>query len=292
MEAFQERGDRGGAELNQITIAVCETARVGLDWGDGDYARTAALLAPAAEVLVDAAGVVAGDRVLDVACGTGNAALIAAARGAAVTGVDESARLLELAAERARAAGAEARFLTGRAEALPVEDAAFDVVLSSFGVIFAEEPARAAGEMVRAARPGGVIALTSWRPEGPIRVASELMRQAFPEPSEPFARWGDPDWVAQILIAAGAGEVRVEDAAIAFRDASPEAWLAEQVEHHPAWRQARRALGPEAWAPVHEGMIAALVESNEDPGAFLTTSRYLVVRAPVLTRPRGAGAPP
>ena len=147
-------GDRSGAELNQITTAFWETAPVDLDWGDGDYARTAALLAPAAEVLVDAAGVAPGARVLDVACGTGTAALIAAARGGRVTGVDASPGLVELAAERSRAAGAEGRFVTGRAEALPVDDGAFDVVLSSFGVIFAEDPARAAGEMVRAARPG------------------------------------------------------------------------------------------------------------------------------------------
>ena len=284
--------DRGGAELNRITIPVWETARVGLDWGDGDYARTAALLAPAAEVLVDAAGVAAADRVLDVGCGTGNAGLVAAARGGRVTGVDESPGLVELAAARARAEGADARFVVGRAEALPVEDSAFDVVLSSFGVIFAEAAPRAAAEMVRAARPGGVVALTSWRPEGPIRAVSGLMRGAFPQPSGAPARWGDPDWVAPLLIAAGAEDVRIEDADIAFRDASPEAWLAEQEEHHPVWRWASRELGPDAWAPLREEMIAALAEGNEDPGAFLTTSRYLVVRATTLTRPRGAGARP
>ena len=263
-----------------------------LDWGDGDYARTAAELAPAAEVLVDAAGAGPGARVLDVACGTGNAALAAAARGANVTGVDASPGLVELAAGRARAAGADARFVVGRAEALPVEDAAFDVVLSSFGVIFADDAQRAAAELVRAARPGGIVALTSWRPEGPIRAVSALMRGAFPQPSGAPARWGDPDWVAQLLIAAGADEVRVEDRDLAIRDASPEAWLAEQEEHHPVWRWARRTLGAEAWAPLREGMVAALAEGNEDPGAFLTTSRYLVVRAPVLTRPRGAGGRP
>ena len=165
---------------------------MGLDWGDGDYARTAAQLAPAAEVLVNAAGVAAGDRVLDVGCGTGNAALIAAARGGRVTGVDESPGLVELAAAQARAAGADARFVVGRAEALPVEDAAFDVVLSSFGVIFAEDAPRAAAEMVRAARPGGVVALTSWRPEGPIRAVSGLMRDAFPQPSGRSRTLGRP----------------------------------------------------------------------------------------------------
>jgi ubiquinone/menaquinone biosynthesis C-methylase UbiE len=99
---------------------------VGLDWGDGEYARTAAALAPAAEVLADAAGVGPGARALDVACGIGSAALAAAARGARVTGVDASPGLVELAAARARAAGADARFVVGRAEALPEGDAAFE----------------------------------------------------------------------------------------------------------------------------------------------------------------------
>ena len=108
------------------------------------------------------------------------------------------------------------------------------------------------------------------------------MRGAFPEPSGAPARWGDPDWVAQLLIARG-GRRRPDRGRARSPSAptSPEAWLAEQEEHHPAWRWASRTLGPEAWAPVREGMIAALAEGNEDPGAFLTTSRYLVVRAPV-----------
>ncbi len=318
-----EAGDR---ELNQIPLLVWETPGVGLDWGEGDYARTAAVLAPAAEALVDAAGVGPGTRVLDVACGTGNAALAAAARGGRVTGIDASPRLVELASERARAAGADARFVVGQAEALPVEDAAFDAVLSSFGVIFADDAATAAAELVRATRTGGLVALTSWRPEGPIHAVGELLRGAFPEPPGTPARWGDQDWVAGLLIGAGADEVRVEGATqtpasdrllgglaaaappapvdplplstdtgwgeIVVRGDSPEAWMAEQEEHHPAWRWGRLTLGADAWAPLRERMVAALAEGNEDPGAFLTTSRYLVVRAAVLNRARGAGGPP
>lgn len=274
-----------------MPVLFWKTAGVGPDWGDGDYARTAAVLAPAAEVLVDAAGVGPGARVLDVACGTGNAALVAAARGGRVTGVDASPLLVEMAAERARSAGADATFVVGEAEALPVEDAGFDVVLSSFGVIFAGDASQAAAELVRATRPGGVIALTSWRPEGPIQAVGALIRNAFPAAVGAPARWGEPAWVAELLIAAGADDVRVEEREIAVRGESPEAWLAEQEEHHPVWRWASRTLGADAWEPLHGMMVAELAEGNEDPGAFLTTARYLVVRAPVPTRPRGAGGP-
>ena len=238
-------GDRSGAELNQITTAVWETAPVDLDWGDGDYARTAALLAPAAEVLVDAAGVAPGARVLDVACGTGTAALIAAARGGRVTGVDASPGLVELAAERSRAAGAEARFVTGRAESLPVDDARVR-----------RRPELLRGDL-RGGRPRGRRARWCAPPGRGRRRAHELAARrarsarcrrscAARSPSRRAIppRWGDPDWVAPLLIAAGADEVRVEDGEIAFRDASPEAWLAEQEEHHPVWRWARRDARP------------------------------------------------
>ena len=151
-----------------------------LDWGDGDYALIAAALAPTAEVLVDAAEVAAGQEVADIACGTGNVALAAAARGAAATGVDGSAPLVEQARRRAAAAGLAARFLQGDAGSLPLLDGAFDAAVSAFGVIFAPDPARALAEMVRVTRPGGVVALTSWASEGPICEAGGALRDALP----------------------------------------------------------------------------------------------------------------
>lgn len=249
-----------------------------LDWGDGDYARTAALLAPTAEVLLDAVAPGPGMTLLDVACGTGNVALAAAARGAVVTGVDASPRLVEAARARAAREGADARFLVGDAGALPTPDAAFDATVSAFGVIFADDPAAAAGEMLRATRPGGCVALTSWRASGPIFAAGRILRESLPAGEGPPARWDDPAWVRALLEAQGTRDVRIEEEAIAFTAASPESWLAEQEEHHPAWRGARAARGA-GWAAPRGRMLAALEEGNEDPAAFRATSEYLVVVA-------------
>src|SRR6185437_892096 len=118
-----------------------------VDWDAGCYERTAAELEPVARVVVDAAAPGPSDRVLDLACGTGNAALLAAARGAPVTGVDAAPRLLAVARERALAQNADVDFRQGDLLALPVNDDAADVVLSVFGLIFAPDPARALQEV-------------------------------------------------------------------------------------------------------------------------------------------------
>lgn len=251
-----------------------------LDWGDGDYARTARTLEPAARVLVDAAGVGPGARVLDVGCGTGNAVLEAAARGARVVGVDPAPALVQLARERAVRAGADAQLLVGDAGDPPGEPGAFDVVLSVFAVIFAPDAERAAAGLLRAARPGGRVALTSWLPEGPIHDLGRLLWTALGLASSGSApRWGEDDWVRELLRRHGAGAVDVREEALPFAAASPEAWLAEQEEHHPVWRWGRRRLGEERWARLRDESLARLREGNEDPAAFRTTSRYLVVVA-------------
>src|SRR5215217_3635803 len=123
------------------------------DWGVGRYEDTAAQLEPAARVVVDYAAPTAGEHVVDVGCGTGNAALLAAERGARVTGVDPSARLLEVASERAVARDLKAQFVEGEAAGLPIADGDADVVLSVFGVIFASDPRGAVAEMVRVTAP-------------------------------------------------------------------------------------------------------------------------------------------
>jgi SAM-dependent methyltransferase len=252
---------------------------VELDWGDGDYAVIAAALAPTAEVLLDAAAVGAGQAVADIACGTGNVAVAAAARGAHATGVDASSRLVEQARRRAAAAGLAARFLQSAAGTLPLPDAAFDATLSAFGVIFAPDPSRALAEMVRVTRPGGVVALSSWASEGPICEAGRVMREALPAGGGgPPPRWDDVAWVEEMLERAGGRGARTVSARIAFTAGSPHAWLDEQVAHHPAWYWGRRELA-EAWEPVRARMLAALEGGNEDPAAFRATSVYLVTVA-------------
>ena len=249
-----------------------------IDWGDGDYARTARVLAPAADALLDAAGITVGQRVLDVACGTGNATLAAASRGAVATGLDAAERLVAEAQERADAAGLSASFIVQDAEHLPVADGAFDATLSVFGVIFAE-PEAAIGEMFRVTSPTGLVGLTVWRDEGAVAAAGKILREVLPVELEDVPRWEDLGWIEGLLLGAGARVMEVSAGTVVMEAESPEAWFAEQEEYHPVWRALRRELGEEAWADVRTRSVAALTEGNEDPGAFRATSPYRIVIA-------------
>src|SRR3954462_3598657 len=128
-------------------------------WGLGDYPRMAERLMPAAHTALDLAKVTAADRVLDVACGTGNAAVLATGRGAQAVGVDFEPALLELA----RARGS-AHFIEGDVESLPFDDGEFTVVVSLFGVMYAPDHERAAAELKRVTAPGGRIVIAAWTP--------------------------------------------------------------------------------------------------------------------------------
>ncbi|MBJ7329445.1 MAG: class I SAM-dependent methyltransferase [Solirubrobacteraceae bacterium] len=256
-----------------------------LDWSDGDYAITAAALAPATERVLDVAGVTAGDRLLDVACGTGNAALAAVRRGATATGVDAAIGLLELARGRASLEGVDAEFLGGDFHALPVAEATFDVAVSVFGVIFAGDPAAAIGEMLRATRPDGVIAFSSWLNGGAVDAAGGILRDAInehlpvPESSVRPGHWQDEEWIHALLAEQGAREITLAHDEIQFTAVSPEAWFADQEEHHPVWRFGARTLFDSVWDDVRRRSLDVLHEHNEDPEAFRGTSRYVIARA-------------
>jgi ubiquinone/menaquinone biosynthesis C-methylase UbiE len=153
-------------------------------------------------VLVRAAGVGAGDRVLDVAAGSGNAALVAARTGADVVASDLTPELLEHGRRHAEEIGVELRWEIADAEALPYPDGSFDTVLSCVGVMFAPHHQRAADELVRVCRPGGTIALISWTPAGFIGQMFATMKPYAPPPppgAQPPPLWGDPDHVAALL---------------------------------------------------------------------------------------------
>jgi SAM-dependent methyltransferase len=145
---------------------VAVKARQQKTWSSGDFAVIGTTLQIVGETLCEAADLVAGDRVLDVACGNGNATLAAARRFCKTTGLDYVPALLARAGERAQAERLAIDFVEGDAEDLPFESASFDAVLSTFGVMFTANQSRAAAELVRVCRPGGTIALASWTPEG------------------------------------------------------------------------------------------------------------------------------
>jgi SAM-dependent methyltransferase len=135
-------------------------------WSSGDYTRVAGLIVPVAERLVDEADLHAGWRVLDVATGSGNAAIAAARIGCTAVGIDYVPALLQRGRERAAAEGLDVELLPADAEELPFPDGAFDAVTSVFGSMFAPDHARTAAELLRVCKPGGKIALASWTPGG------------------------------------------------------------------------------------------------------------------------------
>ena len=166
-------------------------------WASGDYpSMVETFLMPLGPRLVEACGIDAGTRVLDVAAGTGNAAIPAAARGAAVTASDLTPELLEAGRARADAEGVELEWAEADAEALPFEDAGFDVVISAIGAMFAPHHQATADELVRVCRPGGTIGLLSWTPEGMIGALFRTIGPFAPTPppgAQPPPLWGSEE---------------------------------------------------------------------------------------------------
>jgi ubiquinone/menaquinone biosynthesis C-methylase UbiE len=161
-------------------------------WATGDFSVVARSVVPVSEALVAAVDPHAGQRVLDVACGSGNAALTAARRYCDVIGVDYVPALLDRARERAAVEGIDARFELGDAQALPFADGQFDCAISTFGVMFAPDQAKAAHELVRVTRSGAMLGLASWTPDGGIGELFRIVSRFRPAPValEAPTRWG------------------------------------------------------------------------------------------------------
>jgi ubiquinone/menaquinone biosynthesis C-methylase UbiE len=172
-------------------------------WASGDYPKLASdLVAPLGPVLVKASGIGSGDRVLDVAAGTGNAAIPAAATGATVIGSDLTPELLESGRAIAAERGVQLEWREANAEALPFADNEFDAVLSCIGVMFAPHHQQSADELVRVCRPGGIIGVLSWTPEGFIGELFATMKPymaAAPPGAQPPPLWGSEDHVRDLF---------------------------------------------------------------------------------------------
>lgn len=255
-----------------------------MDWSLGRYESTATQLIPAARVVEEQAAPRRDEHVVDIGCGTGNAALLAAERGARVTGVDPAERLLDVARAEAAARSLDATFIRGEAAALPFPDAVADVVLSVFGVIFAPDAPAAAAEMARVTAPHGRIVLSAWRPDGAVAAVMRVRREAIAEAAgthaaaPPFA-WHDGDALARVFGPYGFS-VALHEHRLAFTGASPRDFIDAQIHEHPLWVAGRDVLESHGKAQaVRDRALEILEAANEEPGAFRSTSRYIVAIA-------------
>jgi SAM-dependent methyltransferase len=195
-------------------------------WSSGDYSRVGNTILLTAELLCEAVDLRAGQRVLDVASGSGNAALAAARRFCDVTSTDYVPALLDDARRRAEADGFPMAFQEADAENLPFEDASFDVVLSTFGAMFAPDHEQVARELVRVCRPGGKIGMVNWTPEGYLGDFFRTMGKHVPPPAgvQSPMRWGDEANLRR-LFGDGIAELTATRRMFVFRQRSPRAWI-------------------------------------------------------------------
>ncbi len=265
--------------------APATSPRTAMDWGRGEYERTAALLIPAAEAVIRAAELRPGESVVDVGCGTGTVALLAARAGAHVTAVDPADRLRAVARSAADRDGLTVQFLAGDAASLPLPDLSMDAVLSNFAAIFAPDPQAAMAEMVRVLAPRGRIVFSAWIPGGAVgnlnAAAMQLVRAAVgaPEPPPPFA-WHDNAALAAAFAVHDLTVTVEEHDDIVFTAASPAAYLDAEQTSHPMAIAGFEMLERTGQADkAREQLLRILEHDNEDSTAFRATSRYVVATA-------------
>ncbi|HKO97817.1 MAG TPA: methyltransferase domain-containing protein [Pyrinomonadaceae bacterium] len=227
-------------------------------WMAGDFGEVAKHIETGAEDFIARLSLKPGDRVLDVACGSGNLSIPAARAGAIVTGVDIATNLIEQARARAASEGLTIQFDEGDAEHLPYDDASFDVVVSMFGAMFAPRPDLVSAELVRVCRPGGRIAMANWTPAGFIGQMFKITGKHVPPPAampSPL-QWGDEEKVRERL-RNGVGDLQLTNRICPFLYPTPPAEVVESF---------RMYYGPtqKAFAALDENGQAALRKDLEE----------------------------
>ena len=255
--------------------AIKERQRV--TWASGDFGVIGTTLQIVGESLCEAVDLRAGSKVLDVAAGNGNCSLAAARRWCDVTSTDYVPSLLEHGRRRAEAERLPIQFQEADAEALPFSDGTFDVVLSSFGVIFAPNHVRAASEMLRVCRPGGRIGLANWTPRGFIgRLFTVVARHVPPPPALTSpSRWGRRI-TCELLFGAGASDIQTTNRDFKFRYRSPEHWIEVFRTWYGPVHKAFAALPPKARPQLEQDLIDLIAEFN------ISGDRTMVVPAEYL----------
>jgi SAM-dependent methyltransferase len=246
-------------------------------WSNGPFEDVANTLADMHSALVDALGPKPGERWLDLGCGAGNAAELAAGAGAQVVGIDISPRLVEVAKARADAGGYDIAYAVGDAENLDAENGAFDAVVSSVGMIFAPDHAAVAREVARVIRPGGRLAFSAWTPEGRIGQMFRIGGQFQPPPPEGAGsplQWGTEEYVHDRL--GGDFELRIEHRLSRIEDESLEhAWSLFARSFGPT-KTLLETLDPERKADFERAMLAFFGEAVQADGRLVDDREYLL----------------
>ena len=246
-------------------------------WSSGDYAVIGTTLQITGELLCEAVDVSAGQRVLDVAAGNGNASLAAARRGCDVTATDYVGALLEGTAARAASEGLRIDCREADAEALPFDDKSFDVVLSTFGVMFTPDQDRSAGELVRVCRPGGRIGLTNWTPTGFIGQMFKVVGGLVPPPAgirSPL-QWGTVERLRELFEGC---TVTAPTRQFVFRYRSAQDWLDTFRTFYGPTLKAFGSLEAGNAAALESELLALAAEHNTaTDGTLRIPSDYLEV---------------
>jgi ubiquinone/menaquinone biosynthesis C-methylase UbiE len=248
-------------------------------WASGDFGRIGVQLQIVGESLVEAVDLRSGERVLDVAAGNGNASLAAARRYGEVTSTDYVPALLEQGRRRAEAEGLPMTIRTADAEDLPFADAEFDVVLSTFGVMFAPNQARAASELMRVVRSGGRIGLANWTPEGAIGELFRLIGRYIPPPAgvTPPATWGMETRLVE-LFGPRARHIHTERKQYVWRYRTAAHWVDVFRTFYGPVHKAFGALEPAKQQALETEMLALLARHDRGQGsALVMPAEYLEV---------------
>jgi len=247
-------------------------------WASGDFAIVGTTLDIVGENLAEAVGVRAGERVLDVAAGNGNASLAAAHRFAEVTSTDYVPALLEKGKARAAAEGLSIHFEVADVESLPYPDARFDVVLSTYGAMFAPDHETTAREMMRVLRPGGRIGLANWTPDGFIGQLFKLIGRYLPPPAglRSPALWGTPAHLESLF--GNDGTVRAERRIFNFRYRSAMHFVQVFRDYYGPTHKAFAALDAGKAAELERELMALLGSLDRGGGhSLVVPADYLEV---------------
>lgn len=254
-------------------------ARQQATWTAGDYGRLGVTLQIVGESLCETVDLRAGERVLDVAAGNGNASLAAARRYAQVTSTDYVSALLDQSRERAAAERLPIEYHVADAEKLPFDDGCFDVVLSSFGVMFTPDQERAASELLRTTRPGGRIGLANWTPDGFVGLIFKTIGKHLPPPAglKPPGLWGTEPRLVE-LFGPHADDLRVERKQFVFRYRSAGHWLDVFRSYYGPILKAFEALDAKGQAALERDLNELLERSNRGgSSALVVPGDYLEV---------------